>query len=360
MLSSFADQDGALERAKAEGLPYALSTLSHALALTTLSSRFKEDEEALTLHRLGRLYEQQGAFEQAETSYRGSLEKQPNYSDAAEALERMLDKGTPLTIRCIKLLDQATRYLAQELTQREVLAVMPLALYVRRKKRREYRGKVYNFFGVQYQLAAAESQAYSQFFIKRAIDNFQTAIDLMPHWHRPQENLADSYWALGGGTRADSKETVTYDRALMEYDKALQKIHNEQEALEKSWILWVRSKKRQRLRETLEHSENRVRIDRAIVLLLSGQLSGRESFVREATESIWRLTGDTTLRLEDSQAEQTNANVALSASQKDPRALYNLACWYGLRYDAAWVCPVSPDCLPLGHGAPSHSSLFVL
>jgi DNA processing protein len=57
---------------------------------------------------------------------------------------------------------------------------------------------------------------------------------------------------------------------------------------------------------------------------------------------------------------------ALRGAHATIRSSEGLGVGYRLRHrfvrnaEADWVCPVSTDCLPLGHGAPSHSSLFVL
>lgn len=175
-----------------------------------------------------------------------------------------------------KLLGSAIRWLALELSRREMVAAVPW--YHLGRKRDRYQAKIYNFFGAL-NLASAATQG--KLFYELAIEDLQQAIVLYPEWFQPYENLADTYSSFGRET--SDKECLNWQRqALLQYDRALNACED-------------------------ESVKRRIIIGKA----MAGLMTGDVNLIQEAKHEIEKLK-----------------NGWDETSELNTRFLYNLAAWY--------------------------------
>jgi len=179
-----------------------------------------------------------------------------------------------------KLLGSAIRWLALELSRREMVAAVPW--YYLGRKRDRYQAKIYNFFGL---LNLASAPTNGKLFYFLAIEDLQQAIVLYPEWFQPYENLADTYSSFGGETL--DKECLNYQhQALLQYDRALNACED-------------------------ESVKRRIRIGKAMAGL---------------------MTGDVNLILDAKHEIETLKKGWDETSELNTRFLYNLAAWYAIAY----------------------------
>ncbi|MGI8503751.1 MAG: tetratricopeptide repeat protein [Hassallia sp.] len=193
-----------------------------------------------------------------------------------ESVEAVTEQA--LKDRYRKLLGSAIRWLALELSRREMVAGVPW--YHLGRKRDRYQAKIYNFFGAL-NLASAATQG--KLFYDLAIEDLQQAIVLYPEWFQPYENLADTYSSFGRET--SGKECLNWQRqAILQYDRALAACED-------------------------ESVKRRIRIGKA----MAGLMTGDVNLIIEAKEEIEKLKKNW---------DET--------SELNSRFLYNLAAWYAI------------------------------
>ncbi|MEO0687836.1 MAG: hypothetical protein AAFY76_22975, partial [Cyanobacteria bacterium J06649_11] len=176
------------------------------------------------------------------------------------------------------LLKPCTRWLALELSRREMLANVPWYYLGNWCKR--YQSQIHNFFGV---INYASAPTHGNFFYQLAIEDLQAAIELDPNWYQPYENLGDTYSTRGRDVNENRR--VNFQRkAILQYEKALVRCED-------------------------ETVRRRIKVVKAIAQLLTKD----ETFVQEAQKEIQLLE------------EQWDACSDLSS-----RFLYNLASWYAI------------------------------
>ncbi|MEB3215161.1 MAG: hypothetical protein VKN72_02735 [Nostocales cyanobacterium 94392] len=176
------------------------------------------------------------------------------------------------------LLKPATRWLALELSRREMLANVPWYYLGNWCKR--YQAQIHNFFGV---INYASAPTHGSFFYQLAIEDLQAAIELDPNWYQPYENLGDTYSTQG----REFQETAKINRqrqGILQYEKALARCED-------------------------ETVRRRIKVGKAMAQLLTND----QILVNEAQTEIQLLE------------KQWNAKSELS-----PRFLYNLASWYAI------------------------------
>jgi tetratricopeptide (TPR) repeat protein len=179
-----------------------------------------------------------------------------------------------------KLLGSAIRWLALELSRREMVAAVPW--YHWGRKRDRYQAKIYNFFGA---LNLASAPNHGKLFYDLAIEDLQQAIVLYPEWFQPYENLADTYSTFG--REISSKESINWQRqAILQYDRALHACED-------------------------ESVKRRIRIGKA----MAGLITGDVNLTQEAKDEIENLR---------KRWDET--------SELNTRFLYNLAAWYAIAY----------------------------
>jgi tetratricopeptide (TPR) repeat protein len=195
-----------------------------------------------------------------------------------ESVEAVSSKA--LKDRYRELLGSAIRWLALELSRREMVAAVPW--YHWGQKRDRYQAKIYNFFGA---LNLASAAAHGKLFYYLAIEDLQQAIVLYPDWFQPYENLADTYSTFGGQT--SGKECLNYQRqALLQYDRAINSCQD-------------------------ESVKRRIRIGKAMAGLMTGDVNS----IQEAIAEIEKLKKGW---------DET--------SELNTRFLYNLAAWYAIAH----------------------------
>ncbi|MGF1676063.1 MAG: hypothetical protein ACFCUV_20615, partial [Rivularia sp. (in: cyanobacteria)] len=176
------------------------------------------------------------------------------------------------------LLKPATRWLALELSRREMLANVPWYYLGNWCKR--YQAQIHNFFGV---INYASAPTHGSFFYQLAIEDLEAAIELDPNWYQPYENLGDTYSTQG----RELQETAKINRqrqGILQYEKALARCED-------------------------ETVRRRIKVGKAMAQLLTKD----QILVQEAQTEIQLLE------------KQWNAQSELS-----PRFLYNLASWYAI------------------------------
>lgn len=159
---------------------------------------------------------------------------QEQEKDQEQDSEEIDDISLSLKDRYRLMLKPATRWLAIELSRREMLAAIP-PLYLG-KKRTRYQAQIHNFFGVLYYVSAP---THGLFFYKLAVEDLQQAIKLCPHWYELHENLAYIYSTKGrqiqnteghNSQEHNSKGTDLQQQAILEYETALTKCTNKEAA----------------------------------------------------------------------------------------------------------------------------------
>lgn len=175
--------------------------------------------------------------------------------------------------RYISLLGATSRWIALELSRKEMLSHIPFG-----QNHKRYQGQVHNFFGVLNHACITQGN----FFDQLAIEDLQQAIEFCPKWYQPYENLADIY--TDQGQKSENQAAITlYRQAIFQYDTALERAP--------------------------DLIKRRIRLGKAIA-----QLRLKEpSFTEQAKYEI--------------QIVRVGWN---ATSEQDDRILYNFAVWYAL------------------------------
>ncbi|AFY53510.1 hypothetical protein Riv7116_0933 [Rivularia sp. PCC 7116] len=176
------------------------------------------------------------------------------------------------------LLKPATRWLALEISRREMLANVPWYYLGNWCKR--YQSQINNFFGV---INYASAPTHGRFFYQLAIEDLQAAIELDPNWYQPYENLGDTY-STQGREFQENRRVNLERQAILQYEKALARCED-------------------------ETVRRRIKVGKAMAQLLTED----ENLVEESRKEIQLLE------------KQWNAESDLSS-----RFLYNLASWYAI------------------------------
>lgn len=210
--------------------------------------------------------------------------------------EKEIDDISPsLKERYRLLLKPATRWLAIELSRREMVAAVPQFYFGKRRTR--YQAQIHNFFGVLYY---ASAPTHGFFFYKLAIEDLQQAIQLCPYWYQPHENLADIYSTKGRQIisikdknikvrnikEQNSEGRDLQRKAILEYENALDKC-------------------------TDKESIRRIRVGKAISQLLAGD----RTQIQEAKDEIEYL--------------EKNWDATL---EMNGRFIYSMAAWYAITF----------------------------
>jgi tetratricopeptide (TPR) repeat protein len=259
------------------------------LAAVKLEKPPEEDKEALAAYSLGALYEEKGALDQAKTQYEKALEKKPDYKDATVALKRVLDGNRSLEERYKALLDPASRWLAIQLTKREMLAGEPTS----GPEQDKYRAQTYNTVGAMNQASAV---THGDFFVELAVQDFLEAKERLLEWYEPYENLAFTllkFRSKAKGLAGDLGRAEACKAAVRAYKQALEKARALEEREEES-------------------AERGIKVGLATAQLLTGV----SSLVNEAKNGIAEVEKE----LKDEY-------------EKDQRFLYGLASWYALAHE---------------------------
>ena len=176
------------------------------------------------------------------------------------------------------LLKPATRWLAVELSKREMLANVPW--YYLGNWCERYQSQIHNFFGV---INYASAPTHGSFFFQLAIEDLQAAVEFDPNWYQPYENLGDTY-STQGREFQENKRINLQRQAILQYEKALVRCED-------------------------ETVRRRIKVGKAMAQLLTKD----RTLVEEAQTEIQLLE------------KQWNAESDLSS-----RFLYNLASWYAI------------------------------
>lgn len=176
------------------------------------------------------------------------------------------------------LLKPATRWLAVELSKREMLANVPWYYLGNWCKR--YQSQIHNFFGV---INYASAPTHGSFFYQLAIEDLQAAVEFDPNWYQPYENLGDTY-STQGREFEENRRINLQRQAILQYEKALVRCED-------------------------ETVRRRIKVGKAMAQLLTKD----KILVEEAQKEIQLLE------------KQWNGESDLSS-----RFLYNLASWYAI------------------------------
>ena len=214
--------------------------------------------------------------------------------DQEHECEEICEISPSLKERYRKLLKPATRWLALELSRREMVAAVPQFYFG--KKRTRYQAQIHNFFGVLYYASAA---THGFFFYKLAVKDLQKAIKLCPYWYQPHENLADTYSTKGrllqniqgqNSKELSSKGKDLQRQAILEYEAALSKCKDQE-------------------------AKRRIKVGKAISQLLAGD----RIQVQEAKEQIEELEKDWDATFEINE-----------------RFIYSMAAWYAITFSQGY------------------------
>ncbi|MEM1392620.1 MAG: hypothetical protein AAGG00_04870 [Cyanobacteria bacterium P01_H01_bin.150] len=195
-----------------------------------------------------------------------------------EEIELPIETYPELKDRFRGLLKPATRWLALELSRREMLANVPWYYLGNWCKR--YQSQIHNFFGV---INYASAPTHGSFFYQLAIEDLEAAIEFDPNWYQPYENLGDTYSTKGRDAR-ENRRVNLQRQAILQYEKALDRCED----------------------QTIRR---RIKVGKAMAQLLTKD----ETLVKEAQTGIQQLE------------KWWNAESDLSS-----RFLYNLASWYAI------------------------------
>jgi tetratricopeptide (TPR) repeat protein len=182
------------------------------------SHQSEENTEALAAYRLGTIYAEHGALNQAKNYYEEAVKKQPSNVKAEDALKHILKTKKTLEERYAKLLRPVTRWLTIELTRRSMASHERRILF--EKGRNIYKAKVYNFMG-EFHVSAADED--SSFFYELAIGDYEEAISLYEQWYQPYRNLAIAYSYRG--VKKKEKNIEDQKEAIRHYNRALKHSH---------------------------------------------------------------------------------------------------------------------------------------
>lgn len=176
------------------------------------------------------------------------------------------------------LLKPANRWLALELSRREMLTNVPW--YYLGNWSQRYQAQIHNFFGV---INYASAPTHAKFFYQLAIEDLEAAIVLDPNWYQPYENLGDTY-STQGREFQENRRVNLQRKAILQYEEALKRCEDE--------II-----------------RRRIKVGKAMAQLLTED----EILVQKAEQEIQLLE------------KQWNAESDLSS-----RFLYNFASWYAI------------------------------
>jgi len=195
-----------------------------------------------------------------------------------EEMEFPIETYPELKDRFRGLLKPATRWLALELSRREMLANVPWYYLGNWCKR--YQSQINNFFGV---INYASAPTHGSFFYQLAIEDLEAAIEFDPNWYQPYENLGDTYSTRGRDAQ-ENRRVNLQRQAILQYEKALARCED-------------------------ETVRRRIKVGKAMAQLLTKD----ETLLKEAQTEIQQLE------------KRWNAESDLSS-----RFLYNLASWYAI------------------------------
>ncbi|MEM6752681.1 MAG: hypothetical protein AAF630_06915 [Cyanobacteria bacterium P01_C01_bin.38] len=212
-----------------------------------------------------------------QTAYK-TLSQTENEVDEEELELPIIETYPELKDRFRLLLKPATRWLAVELSKREMLANVPWYYLGNWCKR--YQSQIHNFFGV---LNYASAPTHGNFFYRLAIEDLQAAIEFDPNWYQPYENLGDTY-STQGREFQENKRINLQRQSILQYEKALARCEE-------------------------KTVRRRIKVGKAMAQLLTKD----RTLVDEAQKEIKLLE------------KQWNAESELSS-----RFLYNLASWYAI------------------------------
>jgi tetratricopeptide (TPR) repeat protein len=275
------------------------------LANVKHSKPLEENKDALACCVLGQIYEKRGALDKAQSEYEDALRKQPVNDSAKNALMRVLERRKTFEKRYLDLMEPAARWLAIELSLREMEKKassighrIRWSIIEAGEHSINVRAKLYNFIGYFHLVSASTYMEFSDFYYL-AIDDFQQAIKLDENWFQPYENL--------------SLTCVTFAQWLMEQkdpslsNKSIDYLHQAFTNYDMAWQLFQKYKDMQ----YVPH-EKRVEVERRILVgistarLLSLDVHPAVEGIKEVWKR-WKPDKETSSRL-----------------------LYNLAGWYGI------------------------------
>ncbi|MEO1761924.1 MAG: hypothetical protein AAFR83_08105 [Cyanobacteria bacterium J06629_18] len=228
--------------------------------------------------RLYTIWEETTTESVPDTVIRTLSQRVSETADDEERIELPIETYPELKDRFRGLLKPATRWLALELSRREMLANVPWYYLGNWCKR--YQSQIHNFFGV---INYASAPTHGSFFYQLAIEDLEAAIEFDPNWYQPYENLGDTYSTRGREGRENKR--VNFQRqAILQYEKALVRCED-------------------------QTVRRRIKVGKAMAQLLTKD----ETLVKEAQTEIQKLE------------KWWSAESDLSS-----RFLYNLASWYAI------------------------------
>jgi tetratricopeptide (TPR) repeat protein len=299
------------------------------LATVKQSKPPEENKDAQAYYTLGQLYEERGALDQAKSQYESALTKQPDFERAKDALKRVLQTRKTSEDRYLALVEPVARGLAIEIAQRSMEAD---------SKDKRHRAEVYNFIGAYHQSSAQAFKDFT-FFYNLAIDDFKNAINLVPEWFQPYENLADTYVMIAQAMmvlRQPHKNAKKEEGRLLRPSAI---VHT----LSRGLITPTSSGYESIVGQTTPSvSDNQDLIIENLYKALTlyrmlnekpligsiDQTSKRLIQVGECSAQL--MTGDKGLVLKaKGKIKEIQPGIL---AEKDSRLLYNLACWYGMTH----------------------------
>ena len=228
--------------------------------------------------RLYTIWEETTTESVTDTVIKTLSQKVSQTTDDEEEIDLPFETYPELKDRFRGLLKPATRWLALELSRREMLANVPWYYLGNWCKR--YQSQIHNFFGV---INYASAPTHGNFFYQLAIEDLEAAIEFDPNWYQPYENLGDTY-STKGRDGQENRRVNLQRQAILQYEKALDRCED----------------------QTIRR---RIKVGKAMAQLLTKD----ETLVKEAQTGIQQLE------------KWWNAESDLSS-----RFLYNLASWYAI------------------------------
>ncbi len=237
-------------------------------------------------------------------------EQDQNQDQVVKEIKEIDDISLSLKDRYRLLLKPATRWLAIELSRREMVAAVPQFYFG--KKRMRYQAQIHNFFGLFYYVSAP---THGLFFYKLAIEDLKQAIKLCPDWYQPHKNLAHTYSTKGRQIQNISRQNTsrqnTSRQNISREDTNKQNINgqnNKGKDLQRKAILeYDIALKKCADKEAIRS----IRVGKAISQLLSGD----PIEVREAKDEIEYLE------------ENWDATFEMNG-----RFIYSMAVWYAITF----------------------------
>jgi tetratricopeptide (TPR) repeat protein len=181
----------------------------------------REDEELLAQLRLGNIYEERGALEQAIPHYEAALKRDPQNAAARVALARIMDAWQSLHERYSRLLGPASLWLGLQIARRQLLARVPLQY---RFRRRRYVGRVHNVIGLLAQTCGNQYPGHEAAFSHVAIEELRAATAAFPRHWLPWSNLADAQRQMSQILQATDADASAqwHEAAIASYNRALE------------------------------------------------------------------------------------------------------------------------------------------